>query len=194
MGGFSPQPEGTGPVFPISSLLVAPVTGYSALFAPRTEKNWLPSPPSEVVLTGPNQPIKKASARGVQISSKGFQVSPVAGRRSEQPKTQTTRGGGLIASASGIDRFSGRRSPANPEGSRSSGKLGLRGDFCTRIARACERGFGSVWLAVIRVPIFNAGSRVCYTHRARVRRRVPAIRAGESEFPARCARVSVILR
>src|ERR1035441_8282611 len=53
MGGFSPQPEGTGPIFPISSLLVVSVTGYSALLAPRTEKNWLPSPPSEVVLTGP---------------------------------------------------------------------------------------------------------------------------------------------
>src|ERR1039458_9836046 len=55
MGGFSPQPEGTGPIFPISSLLVAPVTRYSALLAPRTEKNWLPSPPSEVVLTGPGR-------------------------------------------------------------------------------------------------------------------------------------------
>jgi hypothetical protein len=57
MGGFSPQPgapgkrtlfdgveaEGTGPIFLISSLLVAPVTGYSSLLAPRTEKNWLPS-------------------------------------------------------------------------------------------------------------------------------------------------------
>ena len=54
MGGFSPQPEGTGPISPISSLLVASVTGYSSLLAPRTEKNWLPSPPSEVVLTGPS--------------------------------------------------------------------------------------------------------------------------------------------
>ena len=43
MSDFSPQPEGTGPIFPISSLLVAPVTGYSSLLAPRTEKNWLPS-------------------------------------------------------------------------------------------------------------------------------------------------------
>ena len=68
MSGFSPQPgvpgkltlfdgveaEGTGPIFPISSLLVAPVTSYSSLLAPRTEKNWPPSPPPEVVLTGPS--------------------------------------------------------------------------------------------------------------------------------------------
>jgi hypothetical protein len=50
---FSPQPSGTGPIFPISLLLVAPVTGYSSLLAPRTEKNWRPSPPSEVMFTGP---------------------------------------------------------------------------------------------------------------------------------------------
>src|SRR5579863_3962058 len=51
---FSPQPAGTGPVLPISSSLVASVTGYSALLAPRTEQNWLPSLPSHVVLTGPS--------------------------------------------------------------------------------------------------------------------------------------------
>ena len=70
MGSFSPQPEvpgtwslragveaeGTEPIFLISLLLVAPVTSYDSLLAPRTEKNWHPSPPSEVVLTGPNMP------------------------------------------------------------------------------------------------------------------------------------------
>jgi hypothetical protein len=52
-GGFSLQPgveaEGTGPIFLISSLLFASVTSYSALLASRNEKNWLPSPPPEVV-------------------------------------------------------------------------------------------------------------------------------------------------
>jgi len=56
MGGFSPQPEvpgtwslragveaeGTGPIFLISSLLVAPVTSYDSLLAPRTEKKLAP--------------------------------------------------------------------------------------------------------------------------------------------------------
>jgi len=45
--------EGTGPIFLIPSLLVVSVTSYSALLTPRTEKNWRPSPPPEVVLTGP---------------------------------------------------------------------------------------------------------------------------------------------
>jgi len=67
MGGFSPQPEvpgtwslragveaeGMEPIFLIPSLLVAPVTSYDSHLAPRTEKNWHPSPPSEVVLKGP---------------------------------------------------------------------------------------------------------------------------------------------
>jgi hypothetical protein len=61
--GFSPQPGGMGPIFPISSLLVASVTGYSALLAPRTRENWLPSPPSEVVLTGPNLVCAEAISR-----------------------------------------------------------------------------------------------------------------------------------
>ena len=43
--GFAPQPEGTGPIFPILSSLVAPVVNYSALLAPKTQKNWLPPPP-----------------------------------------------------------------------------------------------------------------------------------------------------
>src|SRR5271165_4966823 len=38
MARFAPQPEGTGPVFPSSSSLVASGTSYSALLAPRTEK------------------------------------------------------------------------------------------------------------------------------------------------------------
>src|ERR1022692_1188686 len=44
--GFAPQPEGTGPIFPILSSLVASVVNYSALPAPKTQKNWLPSPPA----------------------------------------------------------------------------------------------------------------------------------------------------
>jgi hypothetical protein len=47
MAGFSPQPEGTGPISPISLSLVAPVMHYSALLVPRTRKNRLPSPPPE---------------------------------------------------------------------------------------------------------------------------------------------------
>ena len=39
------EAEGTGPIFPISLSLVASVTGYSALLAPGTRENWLPSPP-----------------------------------------------------------------------------------------------------------------------------------------------------
>jgi len=73
-----------------------------------------------------NQPIKKASARCGQFLRKTSQVSPLAGRRSEQPKNSNLKGRGFIVSASGIDRFPVVRSPANPEGSRSSGKLGLR--------------------------------------------------------------------
>jgi hypothetical protein len=60
MGGFSPQPEGTGPIFPISSLLVASVIDHSALLASRTEKNWPPSPPPEVVLAGPGVGLVRA--------------------------------------------------------------------------------------------------------------------------------------
>ena len=44
--GFAPQLEGTGPIFPILSSLVASVVNYSALLAPKTQKNWLPSPPA----------------------------------------------------------------------------------------------------------------------------------------------------
>jgi hypothetical protein len=47
MAGFALQPEGTGPIFPISLSLVAPVIHYSALLASGTRENWLPSPPSE---------------------------------------------------------------------------------------------------------------------------------------------------
>jgi hypothetical protein len=42
-----------------------------------------------------NQPIKKASARGGQNSRQCFQVSPVAGRRSEQPKNSNHKGRGF---------------------------------------------------------------------------------------------------
>lgn len=41
-----------------------------------------------------NQPIKKASARNGQNQRKDFQVSPVAGRRSEQPKNSNHKGRG----------------------------------------------------------------------------------------------------
>jgi hypothetical protein len=51
-----------------------------------------------------NQPIKKASATSGKKSGKEIQVSPIAGRMAEKPKTQTTRGGGLLDSASGINR------------------------------------------------------------------------------------------
>ena len=47
MAGFAPQPGGTGPIFLILASLVAPVTHYSALLAPKTQKNWLPSPPPQ---------------------------------------------------------------------------------------------------------------------------------------------------
>ena len=93
MGGFSPQPEGTGPVFPISSLLVAPVTGYSALLAPRTEKNWLPSPPSEVVLTGPNDsasrqfPWEPASGIGREARASYSGAHLLIDMRKGEPKT-----------------------------------------------------------------------------------------------------------
>ena len=53
MTRFSPQPEGTRPVLPISLSLLAPVAGYSSLVAPRTEQNRRPSLPPQVVLTGP---------------------------------------------------------------------------------------------------------------------------------------------
>ena len=73
MGGFSPQPFGTGPISPISSLLVAPVTGYSSLLEPRTEENWLPAPPPEAVFTGPKplQPLKLARIRDRLPMSQG---------------------------------------------------------------------------------------------------------------------------
>jgi hypothetical protein len=48
MAGFAPQPSGPGPIFLIPSLLVAPVTGYSSLLMPRTEKNWSPAMPAKV--------------------------------------------------------------------------------------------------------------------------------------------------
>ncbi len=47
MAGFSPQPEGTGPFFPISLSFVAPVIHYSSLLTSRTRENRLPSPPSQ---------------------------------------------------------------------------------------------------------------------------------------------------
>ena len=47
MARFSPQPEGTGPVFPIMLSLVAPVTHYGSLLTSRTGKNRLPSQPSQ---------------------------------------------------------------------------------------------------------------------------------------------------
>ena len=53
-----------------------------------------------------NQPIKKASApcSAKILHAMVFRASPVAGRMAEQPHTQTKRGGGFIASASGIGR------------------------------------------------------------------------------------------
>jgi hypothetical protein len=66
-----------------------------------------------------NQPIKKASARhNNEIRAKVFKFRLLPGDGQSNPKTQTTRGGSLTASASGIDRFSVGRPSANPESSR----------------------------------------------------------------------------
>ena len=117
MGGFSPQPEGTGPIFPISSLLAASVTGYSALLAPRTEKNWLPSPPSEVVLAGPNSISILAAAwdsHGGLVVSGGYFTSakeialriqdPLSGGEGFLPRTYRRRGSRRADDQAGGDR------------------------------------------------------------------------------------------
>ena len=50
-----------------------------------------------------NQPIKKASAqRSESDRAKAFKFRLLPGEGQSNPKTQTRRGGGLIASASGI--------------------------------------------------------------------------------------------
>jgi hypothetical protein len=82
-----------------------------------------------------NQPIKKASARSDKNSRGSFQVSPVAGRLAEKPKNSNHKGRGPKRLRLRHRQVSGRPLTSDPEGSRSSGKLGLRGDFDSHIAR-----------------------------------------------------------
>jgi hypothetical protein len=98
-----------------------------------------------LIRESPNQLInqsRKHRRAAAKIRVRCFKFRLLPGEGQSNPKTQTSRGGGLIASASGIGRFPVVRSPANPEGSRSSGKLGLRGNYDSRNVRARERLFG----------------------------------------------------
>ena len=53
MAEFAPQPKGTGPVFPISLSLVAPVIDHSTLLAPKYSEKLAPVAAIPIVLTGP---------------------------------------------------------------------------------------------------------------------------------------------
>jgi hypothetical protein len=72
-----------------------------------------------------NQPIKKASACGGHFRASVFKLRLLPGD-GQSTQYSNLKGRGFTASASGIHRFPVVRSPAIPEGSRSSGKLGLR--------------------------------------------------------------------
>jgi NAD(P)-dependent dehydrogenase (short-subunit alcohol dehydrogenase family) len=77
MARFSPQPKGTGWIFPIALSLVAKIFQYLPLLASRTRKNPLPSLSVLIVLAGPSLPVwtngQKLRTHG-QFSSTGEEI------------------------------------------------------------------------------------------------------------------------
>ncbi len=98
-----------------------------------------------------NQPIKKASARhSNETRAKVFRFRLLPGDGQSNPKTQTTRGGSLTASASGIDRFPVGRPSANSESSRgfiTTTKMTDEAAIAKARARGEKYGFTGIFLA-----------------------------------------------
>lgn len=121
-------------------------TGRAALFsrdrdsenraAMKTKSSRYPQSPNQesfnhsirnlLIRESPNQLINQSRRHPHRTATKArkrFRISPVAGRMAEQPKTQTTRGGGLTASASGITNFLPSARQRNQKGCAVRGNL-----------------------------------------------------------------------